>query len=80
MKNALLILLFLLSNPSFSQIKIHYQDTQPKIDGDISDWKSAFYSFKQTSHSVKSSNTLRYNFGLSKPKENKEFGVAPPEN
>ena len=24
--------------------------------------------------------TLRYNFGLSKPKENKEFGVAPPEN
>lgn len=64
MKNALLILLFLLSNPSFSQIKIHYQDTPPKIDGDISDWKSAFYSFKQTSHSVKSSNTLRYNFGF----------------
>jgi hypothetical protein len=24
--------------------------------------------------------TLRYNFGLSKPKENKEFGAAPAEN
>ncbi|WP_394993194.1 helix-turn-helix domain-containing protein [Emticicia sp.] len=72
MKNALLILLFLLSNPSFSQIKIHYQDTPPKIDGDISDWKLAFYSFKQTSHSVKSSNTLRYNFGFD---EEHLFGI-----
>ena len=72
MKNALIILLFLFSNQSFSQIKILYKDSPPKIDGDISDWKSAFYFFKQTSTSVKSSNTLRYNFGFD---EEHLFGV-----
>jgi hypothetical protein len=45
MKNVLIILLFLLSNQLFSQIKILYKDSPPKIDGDISDWKSAFYFF-----------------------------------
>ena len=64
MKNVLIILLFLISNQLFSQIKILYKDSPPKIDGDISDWKSAFYFFKQTSTSIKSSNTLRYNFGF----------------
>ncbi len=63
MKNVLKILLFLLPNLAFSQIDINYQNTPPKIDGDVSDWKSAFYSFKQTSHSVKSRNILSYAFG-----------------
>jgi len=57
-------LLFFLSNWAFSQISIHYLDSPPKIDAEIGDWNIPFYTFTQTSHVVKSANTLRYAFGF----------------
>ena len=64
MKKLLFFLLFLSFYPIKAQIQISYQDKSAKVDGEINDWSSINYSFKQTSHQVKSLNTLRYDFGF----------------
>ncbi|GGD74831.1 hypothetical protein GCM10011514_43570 [Emticicia aquatilis] len=64
MKKLLFFLLFLSFYSVKAQIQINYQDNSPKIDGELNDWPSVNYSFKQTSHQVKSPNVLRYDFGF----------------
>lgn len=64
MKKLLFFLLFLSFYPIKAQIQISYQEKFAKVDGEINDWSSVNYSFKQTSHQVKSLNTLRYDFGF----------------
>lgn len=64
MKKLLFFLLFLSFYSVKAQIQINYQDNSPKIDGELNDWPLVNYSFKQTSHQVKSPNVLRYDFGF----------------
>lgn len=64
MKKLLFFSLFLSFYSVKAQIQINYQDNSPKVDGELNDWPSVNYSFKQTSHQVKSTNELRYDFGF----------------
>ncbi|MBK6977416.1 MAG: helix-turn-helix domain-containing protein [Cytophagaceae bacterium] len=64
MNKSLFFLLFLSFFSIKAQIWINYIENSSKVDGDISDWPSLKYSFLQTSHQVKSSNHLRYDFGF----------------